>query len=275
LGHNNILKPMVDSRMGLTTIRNGKVVEIDIDTSYRYNSLGYRSVEFGNKNLLVSGCSNTVGIGVPIEGSWGNLLSDELNVEYDNLGILGNSIHLIVKNMFSYFKEFGNPKNVAILFPDIRRIHLPNFNKVLKKDIDFHLPYEYFVMQDSQNNIPKYSKVPHSLSDVFPNEAAMYINLQSILQLEQYCNSLNINLIYTSWDKKTLDIINLLKNRTHYKYFIGEMTNNKTNCHNALKNTFSNHFDYAADVNMPYYEGHFSVHTHKHYADFFLEKIQC
>jgi hypothetical protein len=271
IGQNNILRPLVESRMGLETIRNNKIVELDLNTEYKYNSLGYRSKEFGNSELLVSGCSNTVGIGVPIDGTWGNMLSNSMKKDYDNLSILGASIHLIVKNIFAYLKHFSHPKVITVVFPDINRIHLPNFNNILKKEIRSHIPYHYFTTSNDQKDIPKYSKKPHALYETFPNEAVAYLNLNSILQLEYFCKSANIELLYTSWDKNTIDIINNLKNSSSYTGFIGEVVLDYKSCHGEIKNKFPNHFDYAADANLPYYEGHFSIHKQAHYADFFYE----
>lgn len=271
IGQNNILRPKVESRMGLTTIRDNKIIELDLSTEYKYNSFGYRSKEFGNAELLISGCSNTVGIGVPIEGTWGNMLANTIGKSHDNLAILGASIDLIVKNIFAYLKYFSHPKTIAIVFPDINRIHLPNFNNILKEETRFHLPYHYFTTMNDQKNIPKYSKRPYTFSEIFPNEAVAYLNLNSILQLEYFCKKINIKLLYTSWHKNTIEIINNLKDSHNYTGFMGEVVINEEECHNEIKNNFVNHFDYAADVNLPYYEGHFSVHTHAHYGDFFYE----
>ena len=61
---------------------------IDRQFTYKFNSHGFRSEEFNNDNsIMFFGCSNTVGIGLPVEDTWAYMVAQNLNLKCFNLGI--------------------------------------------------------------------------------------------------------------------------------------------------------------------------------------------
>ena len=54
----------------------------NIDFKYRFNSLGFRSNEIvhGKDSLVTFGCSHTLGVGVPENYRWSDLISKELDL---------------------------------------------------------------------------------------------------------------------------------------------------------------------------------------------------
>ena len=91
--------------------------------TYSLNSKGYRSTEFSkDTDLIFAGCSYTYATGLQDEYIWGNILADSLKMSRSNLGMEGWSTQAIVKNLFAYFEEYGNPKILVCLFPDLQRM---------------------------------------------------------------------------------------------------------------------------------------------------------
>jgi hypothetical protein len=289
-GSDNLLTFGFKTGHGFETVREGKPFIASPKIYYSYNTLGYRSSELTSKcNTLIAGCSHTFGLGIPQEEIWADVLCKRLNVEYQNISMVGGAVNTIVQNIFSYIKLFGNPKNIFILFPDISRIHLPNVNKILENENGFGFNFCYSIASGSDliSDRPKFSKAPHKVSDVLPNESVMYINLHSILNLEMYCLAAGINLKYSIWNKDSVDIIKKIKsiNKSSFLNFIETDIDNfkryrylekgiidDPECHQEYKRSWGNRYYYAEDHNDRYI-GHFNSHIHKHISDSFYREV--
>ena len=72
---------------------------IDAEIIYQINSEGFRTPEFdpSKKRFMALGCSFTSGVGLPIDAVWPTLLSIDLGIEVDNLGVGGASNGLIFR----------------------------------------------------------------------------------------------------------------------------------------------------------------------------------
>jgi len=195
----------------------------DSVNSYKFNSLGYRSAEFGSAKLLYAGCSNTFGTGVPEETIWGTVLANKLNLPYANLSKQGASAQWIVKNIFAYFDEHGHPDILCCLFPDPFRISMASNEDLLvdvhpsvrEKDSKRHAISTVFEAHLgwslSPKESPEYSKKPHRMADVIPADAAVYASTQSILMLDQYCRAMGIKFVWTTWDIGYLNFLQDIK----------------------------------------------------------------
>lgn len=119
------------------------------DITYCFNSLGLRSRELervpDRYNILVSGCSHTMGIGVPLEHTWSYQLAAIMdNAVVHNVAIGGASPDYVARSIvialrcvqpdiifvlwpdssrFEYFDSHG-PHNMLALDPDYPRIFL-------------------------------------------------------------------------------------------------------------------------------------------------------
>lgn len=182
-------------------------VKADTTNTYRLNSSGYRSDEFTpNADLVTAGCSFTFGSGVPEEWRWGAIVARNLNLKETNLGVCAWSTQAIVENIYAYIKKYGPPKKLYCLFPDPSRSPLSSVEGFLEYNDGFEggrqvvnvmlermVDYEY-------SNKPKYSKRPYQIDDVIPIELPMYFYFKYIQMLESYCESLNIEFLWTTWD---------------------------------------------------------------------------
>jgi hypothetical protein len=103
------------------------------DITYTRNSEGFRSDPFvpSDNSIVYLGCSNTEGVGLPLEETWTYQLTlkirekTKLDIPYWNLGIGGGGIDSMVRAYYHYCNIL-NPKIVIALFPEPNRYELKN-----------------------------------------------------------------------------------------------------------------------------------------------------
>lgn len=98
----------------------------DREITYTFNSLGHRSKEIKEIDLdnyvLVTGCSNTEGVGVELELTYPYLLARKMQCDYYNLAIGGSGIDVLIHNLVVWFSTVKKkPKAVIIQWPDYTR----------------------------------------------------------------------------------------------------------------------------------------------------------
>jgi hypothetical protein len=188
-------------------VRKGHVYP-DPLISYKINNYGYRSdditkEDFAN-NFLFSGCSNTFGIGVPVESIWAHQINEELGGDkFINIGMNSGSHKTIVFDIFRYIKNFGKPKGVFILFPNMER------------QIGFS--------DDEDTNIfvlvyrnPRDRKDMKKIKDAIPNEVALFEFYHIVMMLEDYLEELGVPLVWSTWDEDLNDKILKTKGFRNY-----------------------------------------------------------
>jgi hypothetical protein len=281
---------------------------------YVVNSHAYRSPEFEkNADLLYAGCSITYGEGVVESGIWGNIISSKLNMKAFNMGMPGGSVHFIVNNLFNYFKQFGNPKNLICMFPDFLRMEMYSNYSHMRSDLNstrgkYLSGYQnYHLLLNESDPYAKISKQPHIASEVIPKELALSLSLQHIKFLEMYCFEAGINFLWGTWAEEEETYI--LKNELEFKNFVNlknnlwhkeikdqrkSLVHKSTNerdlcrrllepcknleiCHEDEKNIYGKNFDLAFDIgmkNLQFRHGHVGVHQHIHWAEEFIKKMK-
>jgi len=91
---------------------------------YKFNQQGFRSEEFAIcKSLLALGCSYTMGVGLPSESTWPDLVSRNLNLKYHNLGV-GSCSNDTTFKLAHYYIPKLNPKLVVVVSPEVEHIEL-------------------------------------------------------------------------------------------------------------------------------------------------------
>jgi len=289
--------------------------------SYDLNSDGYRGPDLAKgTDLVFAGCSFTYGMGVPENGIWGSMVANRLGLTYNNISISGASIPWIVKQLFAYFSEYGNPKTLMCLFPQLERTFFPSNPEILKsKNNVVEKSTEDIFSEKSIFNIdlasilqnqtrPQYSKRPHDIEDIMSSDFLVYISMQNIRMLEQYCKASGINFLWGSWSNSFCDFMErpggLLENyefdgyvRTEYKMWkhktgsIGRevfwetaeardycKSRHSTNpcecsssCHQEILEQFEGSFYGGTDTLKG--NSHFGVHRHAHFADSFVDAL--
>lgn len=228
----------------------------DKDISYNLNSFGFRCDEFdsslSNSNFLFSGCSTTFGLGIPQEKSWPYLLNSELKGNnFYNLSVPAMGIESIIFNINTYINNFGVPKAIFILFPNIGRSSsfVNNFgpeNLYLKTS---------FLNDDELN-----------MGDV-DFRTNLYRIANTISLFENFCNARQIPLLWSSWHKSTIRVFNEL-NMFKNMFDISNM--------NKIDLMSEDVMDAAGDLNQKYIttarDGkHPGVIEHAYYYKYFKE----
>ena len=148
---------------------------IDNHFTYDFNSLGFRCKEFTDEpTIMYLGCSYTIGIGLPVEHIWPELLSKELNLKCANLGIGAASLDTAFRLCLGYIDKI-NPKIVILLVPPGIRCEFVTANKI-----------ENYASWNTDNIFIKWSI----------DENNSYFNSQkNILAIEMLCQSRNIKFV--------------------------------------------------------------------------------
>lgn len=256
------------------------------DYKKNVNSLGYRSPEFSNNTTsLFAGCSHTWGVGLPYDSMWSTIVAKSIGGTYSNVGFPGMSVTRIVQNIMSYCREFGNPKNIFVLFPNIDRFVLPRTKGFLENK-----NHRYELLCDLQIDIdkPKYFKTPLLLEEIITEDITIWNSLQSIQILEQYCKSSGINLTWSSWQTHFNKLVNKFKNENYYYDHINmdfdfwvqedpyddEIFMDKE-CHLSLINDENKYYWNLGGDREAKHEGatpHFGAHKNIHIADAFINR---
>ena len=191
-------------------INNGESPHInnilkDESITYKYNSLGFRSDEFikdhDGEHILFSGCSETEGVGGNLDSTWSYMTYCELSKEkklsgFFNLSRYGWGYDIIIQNILCYIKEYGKPKKIFILFPNLGRFYTWNGNKEGFEDFVHrgHIP----------NSVLDYSaKSSWKRKMNAEEQRSQFIVFTMTLKLfEEYCISNDIKLSWSTWDKE-------------------------------------------------------------------------
>jgi hypothetical protein len=254
------------------------VDDVEEKIEYKINEHGYRSENFNKNNeVLVLGCSQTYGSGMPNEFTWPEIFSNSINKKYSRIAIPGDSINAQVYKAFKYFEEIGNPEVVVGLFPLYRLEYSAVPDKFLstsswsqsekvKPSVGMAFFYEEY--------LTKLSKAPHDPEYVLPKEFSIFYNFMFIKMLEQYCESHNIKFIWSIYEDE--DLRDLMQS-TQY------VLNNYIRTSKAIKlpndrccKEFMDHklYAWAADYDKKKKLGHWGIHTHRHVSDLFINRYR-
>jgi len=283
------VKPKQNKFIASAYSENDKVITVE----YHLNDLGYRSSNFDKDNeVLILGCSQTYGSGLPNQFTWADIFCNLIGKSYSRIATPGDSINGQVYKAFKYFEEIGNPKVVIGIFP-LERLE---YTKVKDKFITNTSHSNEKTNSDSidmaffDNQLLKFSKIPHDPSYVIPKQFVIFYNFMFIKMLEQYCESHNIKFIWSIYDddrglyesayqKDKNTFRNYLRVSPIIDQFIYLSTNNnkaKIEYGNIMKEKhkechkeFKDHvlYDWAADYEIEKGQGHWGIHINQHIAE--------
>jgi hypothetical protein len=243
----------------------------------------------------MAGCSYTWGAGLYERHVWPHYIKQMTGKSGANIGVSGGSTSGAVSRIFGYIEKFGKPKIILCFMPDLMRFYMPLLkdrfitNRVVDNDWNYK---EVFLIDngwtgynelDQKYIQPKFSKFPHTVTDILPAEIAFYTSIQSILELERYCDAANIKLVWGTWHYETYKFYKKLKNisnKKHFKHMIdfssaAKYTHAKDtknheiyDCHKDLEQEDKGTFYIAADTH------HWGSHSQIHIAEIFYEQIK-
>lgn len=181
---------------------------IDQGIEYSHNKTARRcddfSKETAQKNFLFAGCSITYGTGLPYQHTWAYKLNKDLNGEnFYNVGMPARNFQVIVNDIYTYIRLFGKPKTIFLLLPDLKR----DYTIKLKKNLEHGDYYEVYPIVSMSFNpkdplgLPDNKKNLKKDHDYLDIEKTYYDFYNTMSQLEDYLESLEIPFLWTTWDE--------------------------------------------------------------------------
>jgi len=196
-------------------ITGAKILLDGPDYTYRLNKDGFRSKDFlefnkNQTNVLFAGCSITFGQGLPEELVWPQMVMNKLsciNPEKDfasyNVGIPGIGIFAICKNILAFIESVGKPDKIFVLFPNISR------GFVYSDERSDFLHSDMFIDKKMNDHDYKYM-------DSYRHMEQIFLVTSIINYLESICKSLNIDLMWSTWE----DDSDIFFNELYFKNFV-------------------------------------------------------
>jgi len=155
---------------------------IDKSFTYKFNSHSFRCDEFTSEpTIMFLGCSCTIGVGLPIDTIWPELVANKLNMKCANLGIAGGSIDTAFRMCHGWI-DIIKPKLVILLHPPGGRLELVSKNFIMN-------------LSTAWNNIKtEYEPFVKAWGEIDDNN--IYLNsLKNTLAIDHICSSKNIKLL--------------------------------------------------------------------------------
>lgn len=176
---------------------------------YKFNSSGFRSDDFNNKNneskAVFLGCSITEGVGGKLDNIWANrvykrLLKDKkISSGFYNLGMSGAGIQTSLIHFMKYVSAYGAPKYLFALFPSTSRQYLweeKAFNWRWNTTINLR-PHNWWT--STSDDAPANNTIEKVLE--YQAKYAYYLAsaASSLYVLEEYCKQIGTSLLWHTW----------------------------------------------------------------------------
>lgn len=195
------------------------VIEDDGEVEYVYNREGFRSDNFeisdDRINILFAGCSQTEGVGSPLETVWSKTVFNQISKNNDVSGFMsiaraGYGWQKVVTNFMTYVKKYG--------FPDYLFVMLPNASRFWDWSND---DSRWFYVQRYPSGQNKDSFHSHE-KDIFSRPLTVSEHRRSMIEFafgwkmfEQYCAEHGVKILWSSWDpidSKNFGMLNISNN---------------------------------------------------------------
>ena len=182
----------------------------DQGIEYYHNKTGQRcdnfSKETAQENFLFAGCSYTYGSGLPYEHTWGYKLNKDLGGEhFYNVSAPARNFQVIINDIYTYIRLFGKPKAIFLLLPDLKREHVVRF----ETNPELGDYYELYPAVSMSFNVKDSWDRPANKKNLNLKKDHQYLNMEKVYydfyntmsQLEDYLESLEVPLLWTTWDE--------------------------------------------------------------------------
>jgi hypothetical protein len=170
---------------------------------YSINKHGYRGSNWSmNRNVVAFfGCSITFGIGV--EQDIASVVQKKINRECINVGQPGASALAVLKTFSTFVKHY--PVATAIItLPSLQRVYCPKYN-INDGEWNYQSLLPHLINND-QKDI-------HETAFKFFNEDTSAAYLYDYIQMAETAAAIsNTKIMWSSWDRETLDFLKLTVN---------------------------------------------------------------
>ena len=273
----------------------------DVNERYVHNSSGFRGPEFHEgTDVLFAGCSHTYGVGLAEGTYWAGLVAERLGVDHANVAQPGLSVYSVVSNIINYCIEYGNPKRIYCVFPELGRMQTFLDGKVLTSTYMNRVGFGEAIVSHIENSddIPQFIKRPFHIEHTTTKQMCYFYSLKAIQYLEKFAASAGIELIWTVFHGQDHELMRYLKqnNDKYYQSFIDTKQGNWTRdaeqedlflsgegsrtaqgpvyCHEELRSVYVDKFGIAGDIERGKQYAHSGVHRHIHIAEAFIDSIR-
>ena len=171
---------------------------------YSYNNEGFRSENFSKdhngQHILFAGCSQTEGIGSPIETVWAKMLYNKLALSnslsgYFSIARSGYGWQKIILNFIKYTEKYGYPDYLFALLPNVGRLWQWD-----SKNSRWWYVQRYPNGQGLQDLLDKknyFSEKPLGVEE----HRKLFIDFVAGWKVfEKLCQDNNVKLLWASWD---------------------------------------------------------------------------
>jgi hypothetical protein len=238
---------------------------VDKNNDYKINELGLRGKLNKNSEILAVGCSYTFGVGLPQEGVWTSILSEQINKDILNLGIPGSTIRKICESTIKHVSKHGKPKTIFALFPGFFRGMLiedtdfysssrniePKKQHKIEKQISFQSDiyydrnkrYIYFKNIDQPQFLKSKEQNIRYMENVFSPHQLISDSIDSISVLQDFCYSHGIDFYWSTWHNPTSILMDTLLEIPNFKLknYV-KFANDSFNNYSAIDGKFPNKF---------------------------------
>ena len=176
---------------------------IDNHFTYEFNSHGFRCKEFtGNPSIMFLGCSFTMGMGLPVNLIWPELLSRRLNLQCVNLGIAGSSADTAFRLCHGWLDKI-NPTTVIFMNPPGIRCELVTDNVIKNVDIEDPSTKDFTKLwiSDDNNNYFNSEKNTLAMKMLCADKGVRFIAVSHEHLVHCYSNSLARDLAHPGVDR--------------------------------------------------------------------------
>ncbi len=240
---------------------------VDKNNKYFVNDLGFRGKIKNNPEIIALGCSYTFGVGIPENGTWPSILSDQIGVDILNLGVPGNTIKKTCELAIRYMSKFEKPKTVFALFPGFFRnmlIEDTNFytsansiNQKEERGVITQRSFQARINYDRDKNFMSFEKVNTNnffnskdknvryMENVLSPHQLISDSIDSISTLQDFCYSHGIEFYWSTWDIPTTILMDTLLKIPNFKLknyikFADDEFDNYSGTNNKFPDIFCN-----------------------------------
>jgi hypothetical protein len=171
------------------------------DVTYHINKYGYRvnpTNNDKNENIIACfGCSNTFGVGLPLNQTWSYLIEKKLNNGFivKNYGVSGASNDTIARLIFNYTIKY-KPKIICCYFPEIFRMELFNNQSKL----------EFLTPSYGGTNLDPNSSFYKAYKEISSIDNCLFNFIKNFKLIQFICNNNDIKFYWNTWSDNILDM---------------------------------------------------------------------
>lgn len=186
---------------GPDSVDDGRVI-------YNFNHDSFRSDDFtkthSGTHILFSGCSNSEGVGSPLETIWTKKLYNQISKENEVSGFFslakaGNGWQKIIANFMIYGERYGFPDFFFVMLPNIARFwdwhpKEKRWYYVQSSPLKTQRYWQNNVKVDPDNFFVHRNVTPETHKKDFID---FYFGWK---MFEKFCESKNVKMLWGSWD---------------------------------------------------------------------------